>query len=106
MTRAAAASVFDAIADPTRRGVLHVLRDGERPVAELQHALGVSQSALSQHLRVLREAKLVANRKDGRRRLYSLEAGPLREVFDWVTYFESFWDDRLAALGRHLKERA
>ena len=102
----AAASVFTAIADPTRRAVLFLVRDHERTVTELQKATRVSQSALSQHLAVLRRARLVKQRQDGQRRLYTLhEPSPLREVIDWVGYFDRLWDDRLAKLGNYLARK-
>lgn len=98
------ASVFKAIGDPTRRGILDLLAQSERSVNELTDAFPMSQPAMSQHLKVLREAGLVAPRKDGRRRLYRVEAGPLREVYDWVQHYERFWDEKLDALGRFLDE--
>jgi DNA-binding transcriptional ArsR family regulator len=105
--RAARASTFAAIADPTRRAILELLRDGERNVSELQHPLrGVSQSALSQHLAVLRRARLVTPRRNGRWRYYRLEPGPLAEVADWVRHFEKFWDSRLNRLGAYLDRGA
>jgi DNA-binding transcriptional ArsR family regulator len=103
--RAADTSVFHAIADPTRRRILALLRDGERPVAELQRPLRVSQSALSQHLAVLRRAQLVHPRRDGRRRYYRLRPGPLSEVATWMAYFDRFWDARLARLEAYLEDR-
>ncbi|HJL18560.1 MAG TPA: metalloregulator ArsR/SmtB family transcription factor [Sandaracinaceae bacterium LLY-WYZ-13_1] len=97
--------VFRAIGDPTRRAILDALVEGERSVGELTERFEVSQPAVSQHLKILREAGLVAPRRDGRRRLYRVEAGPLREVYDWVAHYERFWDDKLAALGRFLDRR-
>ncbi|MEL7471783.1 MAG: metalloregulator ArsR/SmtB family transcription factor [Planctomycetota bacterium] len=98
---------FQAVADPARRAVLDALRAGERSVNELlarvcEAVKPMSQPALSQHLRVLREARLVEVRKDGRRRLYGLRAEPLREVADWVATYDAFWEERLDALGGHL----
>jgi len=84
---AADASVFNAIADPTRRGILRNLTRGERSVSELMRAFDLKQSAFSQHLAVLRRAGLVTMRKDGRRRLYSFRAEHLREVADWISEF-------------------
>jgi DNA-binding transcriptional ArsR family regulator len=106
MTRAAAhATVFQAIADPTRRAILDALREGERSVSAILSGFRISQPALSQHLGVLRRAGLVTHRRDGRRRLYSLRAEPLREVEDWVAVYEPFWDSRLENLGRYLERR-
>jgi DNA-binding transcriptional ArsR family regulator len=108
MSRSApAAPVFKAIADPTRRAVLRLVRDGERTVSELQRETRTSQSAMSQHLAVLRRARLVQHRQVGRNRWYSLRRpSPLRHVIDWTAYFEGFWDDRLARLRAHLDREA
>jgi DNA-binding transcriptional ArsR family regulator len=100
----AAESVFGAIACATRRELLDALIRRERSVTELVEILGVSQPAVSQHLKVLREAKLVTERREGRFRFYRLHARPLREVMRWVKHYERFWDERLARLGRVLDE--
>lgn len=90
--------VLDALGDPTRRRVLNLLRGGERTVAELTDALPVTQSAVSQHLRVLREAGLVTDRPQGRRRYYRVERDGLSAVRGYV---DAFWDDVLAAFAEH-----
>ncbi len=84
--------------DPTRRLVLELLRDGERSVRELTDNTPVTQSAVSQHLRVLREAGLVTARAEGTRRLYRVEADGLDNVRAWV---DSFWDEALTAFSDH-----
>ena len=94
----AAEAVLDALGDPTRRRVLRLLRDGERTVADLTAALPVTQSAVSQHLRVLREAGLVADRPDGRRRYYRVERDGLAAV---RAYVDAFWDDVLLAFAAY-----
>ncbi len=105
MGRAAAAeSAFTAIACPTRRQILDLLKDGERNVSSLTDALSISQPAVSQHLTALREAGLVEERREGRFRLYRLHAAPLAEVMAWVRAYERFWTERLAALDRVLEE--
>jgi DNA-binding transcriptional ArsR family regulator len=76
--------VFRAVADPTRRAVLDLLAEGELAVKDLQPAFSISQPALSQHLRVLREAGLVSERRAGRLRIYRLEAGPLADLRGWL----------------------
>jgi DNA-binding transcriptional ArsR family regulator len=96
------ADVFRAVSDPTRRQMLELLRSGEHTAAELAAPFDMSQPAISQHLRVLRETGLVDVRKEGRHRVYSLDPAPLREVFDWAQYFEGFWRKGLSALGREL----
>lgn len=92
------ARALDALGDPTRRRVLELLHDGERTVRELTDALPVSQPAVSQHLRVLREAHLVAARPEGARRIYRVDLDGLAEV---RAYVDAFWDDVLTAFVRH-----
>jgi DNA-binding transcriptional ArsR family regulator len=102
--RQAQSDVFLAIADPTRRRLLDLLASGEKPVAELAEQFRVTLSSISQHLRVLREAELVRERRVGRQRLYRIDPGPLREVADWVRFYERFWTGKLKALGKYLEE--
>lgn len=99
----AASQVFAAISDPTRRELLDLLAEREYSVNDLVSRFEVSQPAVSHHLRILREAGLVEKRQAGRRRLYRLEARPLREVYDWVAHYERFWTEKLDALGEHLR---
>lgn len=107
MPRARAqADPFRAIADPTRRRILDLLQDGERPVSELAASFDATLPAISQHLKVLREASLVAERREGRRRFYRVEPEPLRQVSEWVAQYERFWRGRLSALGRYLDQEA
>ena len=95
-------SVFAALADGTRRAILLALIEGERTVGELGAPLTASQSALSQHLAMLRRTNLVTTRREGRHQIYALRPEALREVAAWMQHFDRFWDDRLARLGRHL----
>jgi DNA-binding transcriptional ArsR family regulator len=97
--------VFAVLADPTRRRVLDLLRDGERSVGELVDELGMTQPAVSKHLRVLRDHGLVAVRVDGARRRYRLHPGPLAEVDDWLAPYRAQWNDAFDRLERHLEER-
>jgi len=85
---------MDALGDPTRRAIFERLRSGPLPVVELARGLPVSRPAVSQHLRVLKEAGLVTERRNGTRRLYRVDTDGLAEVRD---YLESFWTDVLAA---------
>jgi DNA-binding transcriptional ArsR family regulator len=94
---------FEAIAEPSRRQILDLLRAGERPAGDLVALTGLSQPGVSKHLKMLREAGLVSVRPDGQRRLYRLEAGELAALDDWLTPFRSFWTERLDALGDHLE---
>ena len=97
-------AVFDVLAEPNRRRILDLLRNEERPVGDLVSELGISQPAVSKHLRVLREAGLVEVRAEAQRRVYRLRAEPLREIDDWLTPYRRAWRDRLDALDRHLDE--
>ena len=100
------ADVYAAIADPTRRALLlRLAEEGEKNVTELLKPFSVSQPAVSKHLRILREAGLVRSRKEGRLRLYDIEASRLRQVYDWVSHFEQYWDERLDALGDYLDKQ-
>lgn len=94
--------MFLAIADPTRRAILHRLAEGERTAGELASQFPSSASAVSQHLAVLRDAGLVNVRSQGRQRIYALRPIPLRRVAQWVSHYERFWNERLDALGEHL----
>lgn len=99
------ASVFNALADPTRRAVLYSLRGQDRPALEIASVVKTTPSALSQHMTVLKAAGLVEQRKAGRQRIYRLQAQPLKEIADWVFSFEEFWDTKFAALERFLEEK-
>src|SRR3954469_21129785 len=98
-------STFDVLAEPTRRRILDLLRDDERPVNELVSTLEVSQPGVSKHLRVLREAGLVEVRVDAQRRLYRLRLEPLEEIDEWLAPYRRLWSDRLDALERHWTKR-
>ena len=97
-------TAFAAVAEPSRRLILDLLRERERPVGELVDRLRMSQPGVSKHLRVLREAGLVKVRADGRRRLYGLQPQPLAEVDEWLAPYRQHWGERLDALERHLEE--
>ena len=94
---------FEALAEPHRRKILDLLRDGERPAGELVEALAISQPGVSKHLRLLREAGLVSARAVGQRRFYQLEPEGLAELEAWLAPYRRFWADRLAALEDHLE---
>ena len=93
---------FTVLAEPTRREILDLLRDGERPVGDLVEHLRLSQPAVSKHLRVLREAGLVDVRADAQRRLYRLRPEPLAEIDAWLTPYRQLWNRSLDKLERHL----
>ncbi len=97
--------VFATLAEPTRRRIVELLADGERSVGELCCEFSISQPAVSRHLRVLRQARLVSSRTDAQRRLYSLRPGPLEEIDNWRERYRSFWDERLDQLGDLLTQQ-
>ena len=97
-------TAFDVLAEPTRREILDLLREDERPVNELVARLAISQPGVSKHLRVLREAGLVEVRTDAQRRLYRVRAQPLEEIDAWLAPYRRLWDGTLDALERHLDE--
>lgn len=94
--------MLDVVAEPTRRRILDVLREGERSVGALIGALELPQPSVSKHLRVLRDAGLVEVRVDGPRRLYRLQPAPLAELDDWLAPYRRFWAERLDALAERL----
>lgn len=94
--------IFYAISDRTRRQMLESLADKECTATELAGPHRMSQPAISQHLRVLREARLVSAEQRGRERYYRLEPGALKPVVDWLAFYERFWTSRLHKLKRHL----
>jgi len=97
---------FDVLGDPVRRRILELLASGEQSAGAVVTAIAaefkISQPAVSQHLRVLREAGFASVRADGTRRLYAVDPGPLREVDAWLDPFRAFWEQRLDALGTEL----
>ena len=98
------AYAFAAVAEPSRREILDLLRDGTRSVGEIVERTGLSQPGVSKHLRVLRDHGLVRVRHDAQRRLYDLEPAPLAELDAWLEPYRALWSNRLDALGRHLEE--
>lgn len=98
--------VYRAIADPTRRAILDRLRSGPEPVNTLASHFSQSRPAISKHLRVLRRARLVGERRWGRERRYSLEPEPLKDVARWIEEYRLFWQTSLTNLKRHLEKEA
>ncbi len=97
---------FDVLGDPVRRRILELLADGEQTsgavTSVIQAEFGISQPAVSAHLRVLRENGFTTVRADGARRLYAVDTAPLREVDDWLGRFRRFWEQHLDALATEL----
>jgi DNA-binding transcriptional ArsR family regulator len=97
-------SIFEVLAEPHRRQILELLREGERAAGDLVDRLAIAQPTVSKHLKLLREHGLVSVRQDAQRRVYQLRAEPLRELEAWLAPYRVFWADRLSALERHLDE--
>src|SRR5262244_860088 len=95
-------SVFETIAEPSRRAILSLLASSERSVGEIERQLRVPQPTVSKHLRVLREAGFVEATVDAQRRLYRLKPGPFQELDDWLAQFRRFWSEHVDALERYL----
>jgi DNA-binding transcriptional ArsR family regulator len=101
-----AVHAFDVLGDPVRRRILELLLEGEAAAgsvtAVIQAEFGISQPAVSQHLRVLRESGFATVRAEGTRRLYAVDPAPLRDVDEWLGRFRTFWAPPLAALATEL----
>ena len=96
-------ATFAAVAEGSRRRILDLLVERERPVGDLVRILSLSQPAVSKHLKVLRDAGLVESRTDAQRRIYRVRPEPLREVDEWLAPYRRQWADRRNALERHLE---
>ncbi|HXP33880.1 MAG TPA: metalloregulator ArsR/SmtB family transcription factor [Acidimicrobiales bacterium] len=96
-------AIFEVLAEESRRRILDLLVEEERPVGELVGALSLSQPAVSKHLKVLRDAGLVESRTEAQRRIYRVRAEPLREVDEWLAPYRRRWASHLSALERHLE---
>jgi len=93
-----AEATFQALADPTRRALLDLLRRGSQPAGQIAGAFPISRPAISRHLRLLRRAHLVREHREGRNRVYQLNPEPLRAVDSWLEQYRSFWSASLANL--------
>lgn len=98
-------AALQVLAEPRRVAILELLRDGERPVGELVESLGLTQPAVSKHLRVLREAGLVEVRAHAQRRLYRIRPEPLAELDEWLEPYRRLWTRHLDRLEDHLEQR-
>jgi DNA-binding transcriptional ArsR family regulator len=98
---------FDVLGDPVRRRLLELLAEGERSSGEMTEIVraefGITQSAVSQHLKVLRDSGFAAVRIDGPRRIYAVQAEPMREVDAWLAVFRAFWTPKLEALATEVE---
>ena len=100
-----AMTTFEVLVEPNRRLILDLLTQREMPVGELVRKLGMSQPAVSKHLRVLREAGLVTSKVDAQRRIYALDPRPLKELDAWIAKYRPFWTNKLDALEKALDRR-
>lgn len=100
-----APEAFSAIASPVRRQILDLLSEGDRPVNAIASSFAMSRPAISQHLRILLSAGLVAETRHGRENLYSLIPGRLAPVRDWIRHYERFWDTHLGRLQKVLNQK-
>jgi len=98
-------SIFHAIADPTRRAILDRLREGGQAVNEIAGRFEISRPAISKHLRVLHEANLVTETREGRNRIYKLNAEPLRDLERWLDHYRRFWALNLLSLKNHVESK-
>lgn len=97
--------VFDAIADPTRRQLIHLLSQAEeKPLHELKAEFSMGRTAVSKHLTILKEAGLVLDRKVGRETRFKLNPDPLREVQDWVAFYSKYWTTNMLRLNQLFEE--
>lgn len=96
-------ATFQALADPTRRAVLDLLRRGRQPAGEIARAFPISRPAISKHLRLLRRAHLVEEHREGRHRVYQLNPGPLRAVDSWLDHYRRFWSMNLNSLKQFVE---
>lgn len=97
-------AVFAALAHPIRRSLIEQLSEGEKSVSELAEPHDVSLSAISQHLRVLEDAGLLEQTREGRVRRCALQGKPLSEAFSWIVQYRIFWEDTLEAIAQHVEE--
>ena len=97
-------ATFHALADPTRRAVLDLLRQGSQPAGQIAAAFPISRPAISKHLRQLRKARLVAEFRRGRHRFYHLNAEPLKDVDLWLGQYRNFWQANLANLKSFVEQ--
>ncbi|MFC3884956.1 ArsR/SmtB family transcription factor [Bacillus songklensis] len=95
--------VFQAIADPTRREVLRLLAEKELPISKITSHFPMSRTAIAKHLHILSEAELVSGRKVGREKLYRLQPEPLKQLKQWLSFYEQFWNNKLSML-KHVVE--
>lgn len=90
--------IFRALADPTRRAILAMLATGERPISDIASEFDMTRPAVAKHLKILKEGDLISVDHAGRERIHKLNPAPLKSASDWLSFFDQFWDNRLAQL--------
>lgn len=98
--------VFRALADPTRREIISMLADGDRPIADIASQFEMTRPAVAKHLAILREGGLITVEEKGRERINRLNPRALKTAADWINHFDRFWDERLAKLKTLVEERS
>ena len=97
--------VFRALADPTRRAILSMLADGERPIADIAAEFEMTRPAIAKHLAILKEGDLISVEAQGRERINRLNPAALKTAADWLSYFDQFWDVRLGKLKEMVEQK-
>lgn len=97
--------VFRALADPTRRAILSMLADGERPIADIAAEFDMTRPAIAKHLAILKEGDLISVEAQGRERINRLNPVALKTAADWLSYFDQFWDVRLGKLKEMVEQK-
>jgi DNA-binding transcriptional ArsR family regulator len=98
-------SVFSALADETRRRIIVMLAKDRMSVNEIAGNFKISRPAISKHLRLLRQSRLVSQKKEGREVYYNFNPKPMKEVFNWLKFYDKFWDEKLNSLKRYVEDR-
>ncbi|WP_018997196.1 ArsR/SmtB family transcription factor [Hirschia maritima] len=96
--------IFRALADPTRRAILSMLSQGERPIGEIASEFEMTRPAVAKHLKILKEGDLISITEAGRERIHSLNPTPLKSASDWLNFFDQFWDDKLTQLKTQVEQ--
>ncbi len=97
-------SVFSALADQSRRKILVMLSKEQMHVNEIADKFNISRPAVSRHLRILERSKLITFKKEGRQRYYKLNPKPIKAVFDWLKFYDAFWENKLSTLKTFIEE--
>lgn len=98
--------VFRALADPTRRAIIAMLSEGERPIGDIAAKFDMTRPAVAKHLAILKEGGVIRVEKKGRERINHLDPSALKSAADWLNYFDKFWDDKLEKLKQAVEEKS